>query len=182
MTHISTMVLNRGMLEGFDFNINHSPSIVQMHFIFYIVSKSLKTVFINDYLIAAYRNNNEWGVEGIRLFSFDIGKIMDKYIADKKIIGSFEKQFINKFYPIDIIRARGQKDTNLKKSYLKNLRLLKKRYKKNSDFAFLIPVIYLPFKIAKLYAYFFSFLVRLFYKDKLDALNFLINKIRFFKM
>ena len=179
MTHISTMVLNKELLDDFNLDINHAPSIVQMHFIFYIASVSSKTAFINNYLVAAYRNHNEWGVDVIRLFSYDIGKIMEKYLRDKNLIAFIDKQFIQRFFPIDIIRAKYRVNNQLSLKLQDNIGLLCQRYKQYLRYYFyLLPILHLPFFIAKIYAFFVLLIGKMFSDDKLDLFNHLAQYLQ----
>ena len=77
------------------------------------------------------------GCSGLRLFSYDLGIVMDNYINNNpRLVSIIEKSFILRFYPIDIYRAR--KNFESDKSYHANVELLMLRYQDNTWFNFFL--------------------------------------------
>lgn len=137
ITHISSILLNKRLADkAFKKNVAH-PSIIQMEYIFCAVQHSRNYAYIKHELVASYTEMNAWGCEGLRLFSYDLGIVMDNYINDNtKLISVIEKSFILRFYPIDIYRARKNYEDD--SSYQKNIELLAQRYKNNKWFKFFL--------------------------------------------
>ena len=137
ITHISSILLNKNLADkGIKKNVAH-PSIIQMEYIFSAALHSKNYAYIKHDLVASYSEMNAWGCEGLRLFSYDLGIIMDNYIIDNpKLISVVEKSFILRFYPIDIYRARKNYEND--SSYQKNIKLLAQRYQNNKCFKFFL--------------------------------------------
>ena len=147
ITHISLVVINKDLLNGFSHHNFTHPSIIQMEYIYTAATKLENYIYIDEYLVAANIEENVWGCNGLSLFSHDLGKILDHFFAkNSNIIYEIEKTFILRLFPIAIYRARRSFEGSLE--YKKNIQSLMDRYKNNIWFKYFLKLqITLPLAI-----------------------------------
>lgn len=165
ITHISLVVINKDLLNGFSHHNFTHPSIIQMEYIYTAATKLKNYIFIDEYLVAANIKENVWGCNGLSLFSDDLGKILDHFFAkSSNIIFEIEKSFILRLFPIAIYRARKSFEDTLE--YKKNIESLINRYSNNNWFKYFLKLqIILPRSILPISTVFLFFVGKIAGRD-----------------
>ena len=97
------MIINKSLINHLDPKNLIDPLLTQIHLILRAGLAGNKSLFINDYLVAADRSNAVWGSKGLLLFSKDLGRIFDFYKPlgiNSKAISRLNRKFLITYFPL----------------------------------------------------------------------------------
>ena len=105
ITFISNIIINSHLLKNKHIKNEFNGNLVQLDYIFYLLKHYKKFLLINNYLVYAYVGNNSWGFSGIKLFSIDLNRYMNKYLTQNETI-FINKAFLSSYFPYEIYKIR----------------------------------------------------------------------------
>jgi abequosyltransferase len=182
ITFISSMIINKSLINHLDLKNLIDPLLTQIHLILRAGLAGKKSLFINDYLVAADRSNSAWGSKGLILFSKDLGRILDFYKPhgiNAKTISRLNKKFLINYFPLVILRLLISKTIFNKKEMVQ---VFYNRYHSEYSFyIFCLPLFYLPRHLAIAYGFFSVATGKLIYGEFLSMFYFLKSQAFKFK-
>jgi glycosyltransferase involved in cell wall biosynthesis len=179
---ISTCVFNKQLIEPLDANLFIGSNLVQVHLALRALLSFKPALAYTGYAVACKRNNSS-GYSYAEVFVKNLGSILDSYQCDRFSLDSiarFEGVLIKSHHPYYVWRSLDSKPNEISVSK----KIFENRYRGRLDyFIFILPMYYLPKRLAWIWGVFSIVIGRVFSGGELRRglyyiKNYFIHKTR----